>query len=187
MGHSPHFYVAGTLPEFATETSIYTNTYLPASAYFMRTREEEVAEPVVPELAAPIQAEPRKVTESHAPRPGVRKPAAAGKPAAARPHFSRSSAHARDRKPAATSRPGQSASRSQNGARPNNGARPTNGMRSGQSAPKSTNGKSNGAHAATGRPNVPRQTARPHGMGNPPPLRGPRPPRRPSTRLIPTA
>ena len=80
------------------------------------------------------------------PRPGVHKPAAAAKPVAARPHFSRSSAQPRNRKPAPTGRPGQSATaHSQNGARPT--TRPTNGTRWGKSAPKSTNGKSMGAHA----------------------------------------
>ncbi len=150
MGHSPHFYVAGTLPEFAVESSIYASSYLPSSAYFMRPRdhEEEPPEAPGPQIAAPVQAEtrnePRKVSEVRSPRPGVRKPAAAGKPASARPHFSRPSAHARDRKPAASSRPGQSAA-----SRSQNGTRPTNGTRWGKSAGASTNGKSNGAHATT--------------------------------------
>ncbi len=146
MGHSPHFYVAGTLPEFATEPSIYASSYLPASAYFMRARdhEEEVSEPAAPErLDAPLQPEVRKATESRLPRPSVRKPVTTGKSVSARPHFSRPSTHARDRKPAATTRPGQSAA-----SRSQNGARPTNGTRWGQSAPK--NGNGNGAHAATG-------------------------------------
>ncbi|HET6169894.1 MAG TPA: hypothetical protein VFE01_06920 [Terracidiphilus sp.] len=145
MGHSPHFYVAGTLPEFATESSIYSNSYLPASAYFMRTRDhEEVPASPAPEAAAPVQAEPRKVSDVRSPRPGVHKPAAAAKPVAARPHFSRSSAQSRNRKPAPTGRPGQSAA-----AHSQNGARSTNGTRWGKSVPKSANGKSKGAHAAT--------------------------------------
>ena len=48
MGHSPHFYVAGTLPEFATESSIYSSSYLPASAYFMRARDHEEEVPATP-------------------------------------------------------------------------------------------------------------------------------------------
>jgi hypothetical protein len=145
MGHSPHFYVAGTLPEFATESSIYSSSYLPASAYFMRSRdhEEEVSASPAPEKAAPSQAEPRKVSDVRSPRPGVHKPAAAAKPAAARPHFSRSSAQPRNRKPAPTGRPGQSTA-----AHAQNGARPTNGTRWGKPAPKNTNGKNKGAHAA---------------------------------------
>ena len=41
LGHAPHFYVAGTLPEFATAPSIYASSSMPASAYFMRTRDHE--------------------------------------------------------------------------------------------------------------------------------------------------
>src|SRR5271157_4009215 len=50
MGHAPHFYVAGTLPEFATPGSIYGGSAMPASAYFLSSydREEET-----PEVATP--------------------------------------------------------------------------------------------------------------------------------------
>jgi hypothetical protein len=128
MGHSPQFYVAGTLPEFAppvTTYSSYTSSSMPASAYFLRSRdhEEEALEfeptpalspapapPVAPVSANP--AEPRISSEVHAPRtPANRKPASSGKPAGARPHFSRPAAHSRDRKP------GQSSSSSRTSAR----------------------------------------------------------------------
>jgi hypothetical protein len=130
MGHSPQFYVAGTLPEFAppvTTYSAYTSSSMPASAYFLRGRdqEEEALEFEAPQLAVsaapasavapiqPIQKDARVPSESHAPRtPAKRKPAAAGKSAAARPHFSRPAAHSRDRKPA------QSASGNRANSRP---------------------------------------------------------------------
>ena len=160
MGHSPHFYVAGTLPEFATEPSIYASTYIPASAYYMRSRdhEEDVIEAPDVELALPAPAELHKSGEPRSPRPGVHKTAANGKSAGARPHFSRPSAHSRDRKPSGTSRPGQASTssrptrrgadaRSAGGAHSQNGARPAAGARWNPGTPKSSNGKSNGSHA----------------------------------------
>jgi hypothetical protein len=118
MGHSPQFYVAGTLPEFAppvTTYSAYTSSSMPASAYFMHSRdhEEEALEFEAQKIAAsaappspvsqvsPIAKDSRISSESHAPRtPAKRKPASGGKSASARPHFSRPAAHSRDRKPA---------------------------------------------------------------------------------------
>jgi len=127
MGHSPQFYVAGTLPEFAppvTTYSTYTSSSMPASAYFLRGRdhEEEALEFEAPELAASaepvppvasVQKDSRISTEAHAPRtPAKRKPASGGKSAAARPHFSRPASNSRDRKPA------QSSSGNRAGSRP---------------------------------------------------------------------
>jgi len=121
MGHSPQFYVAGTLPEFAppvTTYSAYTSSSMPASAYFLHSRdhEEEAVEFETPTLAAsaaptppaapvsPIAKDARISSESHAPRTAAkRKPASGGKSAAARPHFSRPVAHSRDRKPVQSS------------------------------------------------------------------------------------
>ena len=34
LGHAPHFYVAGTLPEFAAPTTIYASSSMPASSHF---------------------------------------------------------------------------------------------------------------------------------------------------------
>jgi hypothetical protein len=46
LGHAPHFYVAGTLPEFEVPPTLYSSSSMPASAYFLRSRdhEEELAE-----------------------------------------------------------------------------------------------------------------------------------------------
>jgi hypothetical protein len=129
MGHAPHFYVAGTLPEFAVPPTVYSSSSMPASAYFLRSwdHEEEVVEH---EAAMPVShisplpdksdhaEKPEISAESRAPRTAAgRKPVAAGKSAAARPHFSRPAANSRDRKPA------QSSTGSRTSARP---ARRTN-------------------------------------------------------------
>src|SRR5271166_1553644 len=119
MGHAPHFYVAGTLPEFTAAPNLYSGAYLPSSSYFTQTRNHEeepfeslLSQPAISASSAPV--EPRKAPDTHSPRNPVRKPAVAGKSAAARPHFSRPASHSRDRKPATAGKPGQSA----NGGRP---------------------------------------------------------------------
>src|SRR5664279_499237 len=54
LGHAPHYYVAGTLPAFTVAPTLYSSSSMPASAYFMHSREEDevVAEPVVLQAAA---------------------------------------------------------------------------------------------------------------------------------------
>ena len=41
FGHAPHFYVAGTLPEFAPPPTVYASSSMPASNYFLRSYERE--------------------------------------------------------------------------------------------------------------------------------------------------
>ena len=165
LGHAPHFYVAGTLPEFAEPPALYTSSSMPASAYFLRSYEhdEEIPEPTAQlpvqaaETAPPAPPAPRAAAEPHAPRtPGARKPASAGKPAAARPHFSRPAASSRDRKPAqsaSSSRPSRrpAADTRTSGARPLNGAHAAsgsgNGARSNGNGSRPVSGK-NGARSA---------------------------------------
>ncbi len=59
LGHSPHFYVAGTLPEFAAAPSAYTSASMPASAYFSHSFDDleedlpAVAQPQRPSTVAP--------------------------------------------------------------------------------------------------------------------------------------
>src|SRR5450631_617467 len=48
MGHAPHFYVAGTLPEFETAATLYASATIPASGYFMRTMDRDDAAPSLP-------------------------------------------------------------------------------------------------------------------------------------------
>ena len=158
MGHAPHFYVAGTLPEFAVAPTLYASASMPASSYFMNARdhEEELPEPAAAKQNHPPAPEPpaaRKVSESHAPRPALRKPAVSGKSSAARPHFSRTASHSRERKPAQSSsgnhavRRGGAESRPV-GSRPSNGARPTTAARFTSKSAAPTNGKRNGAHSS---------------------------------------
>ncbi|MGD0941410.1 MAG: hypothetical protein ABR905_17050 [Terracidiphilus sp.] len=168
LGHAPLYYVAGTLPEFATPATIYASASIPASAYFMRLddHEEELPEPVAEQsnlVAEPIPSAPRKASEAHPPRTAAaHKPVASAKPGAARPHFSRPATHSRDRKPAQSSsgnRPVRRAgsesraisSRTATGARPASAARwspktttGTNGKRSNHDAPNGTGANGNG-------------------------------------------
>ena len=148
LGHAPHFYVAGTLPEFDVAPTAYSSSSMPASAYFMRSfdREEEMAEPEIAlpvESVAPAAPAPRKPIETHAPRTApTRKPAIGDKPSAARPHFSRPTAHTRDRKPAQASSASRPVRHTSSESRPA-GARPANGAR------PSTTSRSNGRTAAS--------------------------------------
>jgi len=107
LGHAPHFYVAGTLPEFAAPPTIYASASIPASAYYLRSYDEESPDSAVGlqrSPAAPAPATPHQPTELSAPRTQVaHKPAVSAKSASARPHFSRPATHSRDRKPAQSS------------------------------------------------------------------------------------
>jgi 23S rRNA pseudouridine2605 synthase len=176
LGHAPHYYVAGTLPEFAAPPTLYTSSSMPASAYFMRSEEhyDDLPEPVVHQPAppaAPIIEASRKVAEPHAPRtPAAHKPAASAKPTAARPHFSRPASHSRDRKPAQSSsvsrttrRP--SAETRPSGARPAGartaaGSRPASGVRRSPGATKSANGSRTAARTSPGSGNGARSNAK---------------------------
>jgi hypothetical protein len=159
LGHAPHFYVAGTLPEFATPATIYASASIPASAYFMRSHEEELPEPVSakPKLpAVPVPPAPRKPAETHALRtPATRKPAMTGKSTAPRPHFSRPAAHNRDRKPAQSSSSSHPVRRAAADSRPRpaSGTRPASAVRWTSKAAAPSNGKRNDAHAGNGSSN----------------------------------
>jgi uncharacterized membrane protein YgcG len=180
MGHAPHFYVAGTLPEFAVPTTVYSSSAMPAFFLHSREYEDEAPEPETPRIvppAAPVSTTPETIhaaAEPHAPRtPAVRKPAAAGKPATPRPHFSspRRTTFSRDRKPAQSSagsrpsrrtgaeaRPAGSrpSSARPSGARPSSarpaaGSRPAaSGTRWSANGAKSANGTRKSAHAGSG-------------------------------------
>jgi 23S rRNA pseudouridine2605 synthase len=165
MGHAPHFYVAGTLPEFAVAPTIYASSSMPASAYFLRTNdhehEEELQEIDAPQpgFSGPAPAEAHKPAEAHAPRTSaVRKPASNGKPSTGRPHFSRPATHSRDRKPAQSSAGSRPARRSSadtrtgsarpSGSRSANGARPASGARWNPKAAAGTKAKLNGSNGS---------------------------------------
>ena len=165
LGHAPHFYVAGTLPEFAAPQTGYSSSSMPAYFAHSRLHEEDDVQPEAARTqpAAPARPQSRDAhkpaAETHAPRtPAVRKPAPAAKTPEARPHFSpaRRQAHSRDRKPAASSNGNRPVRRSASegrsaSARPS-GSRPTSGARWGANAAKSTNGngKHKTAHSSNG-------------------------------------
>ncbi|HET6169928.1 MAG TPA: hypothetical protein VFE01_07095 [Terracidiphilus sp.] len=163
LGHAPHFYVAGTLPEFEPASSLYANSTLSASSYFSRSfdRDDEtprraisvpfpqqpaafqprppatttVSAPAPVPAAAPIQ-EP-EIAPHHPARTPVRRPVTSSKPETARPHFNRPAS----RKPAASSRPASTnghAARHTSDPRKKSGARPSSETR--------WNGTKNGKH-----------------------------------------
>jgi uncharacterized membrane protein YgcG len=166
LGHAPHFYVAGTLPEFTAAPTLYSSSSMPASSYFLHARdhEEEPAEiqaprPVFAEPSTPVET--HKPAESHAPRtPAVHKTVSSAKPAAARPHFSRPAAHARDRKPAqssASNRPARrpsadtrSAASRTSGSRASSGSRPAAGARWSAKPAAGAKAKHNGTNGSHG-------------------------------------
>jgi len=179
LGHAPHFYVAGTLPEFAAPPTLYSSSSMAASAYFMHAREleDDLPEYEAPKAAASVPAsasarieqrasEERTAPEPHAPRtPVARKPAADSKSAAARPHFSRPAVHSRDRKPAQPSTGSRAGARPARRTSPDSAARPgaANGSRPASprwtaKAPTTANGKhggarTNGAHTNSSQAN----------------------------------
>jgi len=151
LGHAPHFYVAGTLPEFAPAVSTYASSI---GSSYLTYQEESVPEPApvpvapraeavppAPEVHAHANGAPR-----HPSRPASR-PSANGKPSAPRPHFSRTVA--RDRKPAqsaSSTRAGRaSASRSASTSRSAGVSRSASASRSGSSRPSGARWAANGA------------------------------------------
>ena len=115
LGHAPHFYVAGTLPEFAAPPTAYASSSMPASTYFLRSYEHE-------EEGASRCCQARSCNRFHAAaeagpprrrcgsRPSAQRQLA-GKPPAARPQFSHPPARTRSRKPAQSSASGRVARR----------------------------------------------------------------------------
>ena len=168
MGHAPHFYVAGTLPEFAPSPMIYAGSSVVSSYYMSGGDREETRREFTfsqpPAYTPPPASVPHKVqaTEPQAPVAPVHPPAQASKPPAPRiqpaprTHLSRPT-HNRNRK-ATTSRPGQSASGARifrrttdarpSAARTSNGSRPAAGSRWGKNGHTSSNGKTNGSSSS---------------------------------------
>ncbi len=147
MGHAPHFYVAGTLPEFTPPVNTYSSSI--GSTYFTPAHEEEsLPEPAPLELA--VAEELPEAPEVHTHSNGARRPSTNGKPAAPRPHFSRPAA--RDRKPAqsgSSARPVRRSAESRNGtSRPGTSSRPANTRWAGNGA-KNTHGTSANGTAST--------------------------------------
>jgi hypothetical protein len=185
LGHAPHYYVAGTLPEFAAPPTAYTSASMPASAYFMHSHEHEesLPEPVAEKSSqTPTLAAAHKPAEAHAPRkPALHKPAPSGKSASARPHFSRPATHSRDHRPAQSSSGSHPARRSSADSRPAgkrtaSGARPAPSARFSPKPAAGANGKRNGAFAGSA------SASNNHGNGN-----GSKSSVRPAARTAPSA
>ena len=177
LGHAPHFYVAGTLPEFAVASTMYSSSSMPASAYFLHSHEDEHHDhrppapvvnlspihlsPIQPPLIqapplppAPVAPAPIKAAEVHIPRiPAAHKPAAAAKPATPRPRFTRPAAHTRDRKQSAGSSSMRTPAGRSSTARTTRGARPDSRSSSARPAAARSNGtRPTGARPAGARP-----------------------------------
>ncbi len=166
LGHAPHFYVAGTLPEFAAPPTVYASSSMPASTNFLRSyeHEEERHEPLfsrpIPATAS-TPAPPSKLAQPPAPRIAAGHTAPLReKPQAARPQFSRQPDHTRSRKAAQSSassrvarragRDARTASARSAGARTNRSSRHANAARWAQGASKNGHGKHHGAHPGKG-------------------------------------
>lgn len=172
LGHTPHFYVAGTLPEFAVAATTYASSAMSAASYFSKFHDHEdmvpervEAEPAVvsastPEVPADLDAE---VVVPSVRTPVVLPQVASAKPAAARPHFSRPTPHSRDRKPAQSSGSARPARRAAD-ARPG-GARPASANRA--SAASRWNGNGPKSAGSTRNGNGANGSAKPaHSNGN---------------------
>jgi hypothetical protein len=140
LGHAPHFYVAGTLPEFDAPPTIYASASMPASAYYRRSHdrepEEELPEPASVKKSSPPASGAQKPAAPRASRPAAtHKPAASENSSSTRPHFSRPASHSRDRKPAQSS----------------TGSHPVRHAGTASASSKRTNGNGRpAAHAANG-------------------------------------
>ena len=113
LGHAPHFYVAGTLPEFAVAAHGVRQLFhaglglLPALSRARRgasmsgqccRRAASTAQ-----FAASSGSRSRRLKSTRPGCPPRASPQRQRKPSAPRPHFSRPAAHSRDRKPAQSS------------------------------------------------------------------------------------
>ena len=162
MGHSPMYYVAGTLPEFpavpsfqiSTSQPSYRSTNYRGSSYlpsYLDQAHEEEATDFVQEIAAraveEIPVAPQRIAEPVAATPQHRKPmprsAAPTKPAAPRPR-SVSSAHPRERSRNAASSNGTRSSAGGDRRAPAPRSAVGNGARSGSGSSATRNGFSNG-------------------------------------------
>ena len=163
LGHAPHFYVAGTLPEFSVAPTIYSSSSMPASPYFLHAHEREdeshdrwryhspvtsfaqhepaktVERERASERAKEPTPEPARAPEAHTPRATAAHKPVAPQKSSARPHFSRPAAHSRDRKPAKSSSGSRTARRSTSESTSRTPARSSNGS-NGRPNSHSTNG-----------------------------------------------
>lgn len=163
LGHAPHFYVAGTLPEFTVAPQLFANSTLPESAaYFLREREEDEEPPV---YRRPTREDFEEPASEPAPRhhaePRAEQPSRPPHKPAAAPHFSRPAGDARERRPERPSsdrNSDRSVSRSSRPDRPGRTDRPSRPDRPGRpdrrsaSDARPASGAPRGASNSNGRP-----------------------------------
>jgi 23S rRNA pseudouridine2605 synthase len=147
LGHAPHFYVAGTLPEFAAAPTIYASATTPASSHFLRSYERN--EDRAASLSYSPSAIPSAPLKAAEPRPVETPEPTAGKESSpSHPHFPHQSAGSR--KPASGSTHGRPAHRdARNGA-----SRRVPSARWAQGSAKNNgHGNHNGTHRGNGSSN----------------------------------
>ena len=153
LGHAPHFYVAGTLPEFAAPPTIYASASIPASAYFLRTYDEETPDSAAVmqrSPAAPAAATPHQPTELTAPRTqAAHKAAISGTSASARSHFSRPATYSQDRKAAQSSTVSHPVRRDGTGAASGNGSNGNGSNGKSRQATRTSTSSARSAKSAT--------------------------------------
>ena len=153
LGHAPHFYVAGTLPEFAPPPTVYASSAMPASTYFLRSyeREDVVRAPATTAPSPVASAAPARI-ERHAEPPQARRNEngadAKARPEVARPHLSRQPARSHARKPgqgSSSARAARHAGRNVRGAARSSGAR-ANGSSRHAHSPRWVQGSAKNGH-----------------------------------------
>jgi 23S rRNA pseudouridine2605 synthase len=177
LGHAPHFYVAGTLPEFEPASTTYASSSMPASAYFMRSFDDDAPKPAVsvlpqqpvfsqPPAPAPVRVEQPVAADYNGSRTLEHRPSGNGPSESNRP-----ASNGHDRKPAQPTRPTTASPnghgprhasdahkrRTQNGSRTTasprwNAAKTVNGKRtsSGNGSSHAPSSSRNGKHTANG-------------------------------------
>ena len=127
LGQAPHFYVAGTLPEFSITPTIYGSSIVASYLPRYHDQDDSIGEHEhVPAAANDLEpVEPP--LETVAPARGNHRASGSGKPAVPR-HFARPAASHRDRKPTPSGASNRPARRSTE-ARPANGQRSASGTR----------------------------------------------------------
>lgn len=112
MGHAPHFYVAGTLPEFTPAPTMYASSSMPASSSFLRSYEhdEDWREPhyLRPAMSSPAPVPAPAPAAAPKPEPQAKEAQPSTRPAFAhstdRNHSRKTSASASTSRPARTAR-----------------------------------------------------------------------------------
>jgi 23S rRNA pseudouridine2605 synthase len=159
LGHAPHFYVAGTLPEFATPPTIYASAAMPASTYFLRSYEhdEERASAYSPASSSAPNA-PSKPSELRASETQAARLSSSQASAPARTDFSREPARTNGHKPV----PGSVSNRENHRELRSGASRRESPARWAQNGAKNGRSSRNGARA----PKASGHGARFHANGN---------------------